>query len=63
MEWANAPGNVELAASLTGLPKDSVANVSQILTINRETLTNRAGKLPHNVFKLIIGGISIVLGQ
>lgn len=63
MEWADAPGNVELLASITGLPRDSVANVSQILTIDRETLTDRVGKLPQNVLNLIIGGIGTILGQ
>jgi len=38
-----APGNVALAAATTGLPKDSVANVSQIVAIDRELLTERVG--------------------
>jgi len=63
MEWADAPGNVELPSDVTGLPKDSVANVSQILTIDRATLTERVGKLPQNTLKLIIGGVGIILGQ
>jgi len=44
LRWADAPGNVLLRARLTGLPKDSVANVSQILTVDRSLLTERAGK-------------------
>ena len=34
LRWAEAPGNVLLRARATGLPKDSVANVSQIITID-----------------------------
>jgi mRNA interferase MazF len=43
LRWANAPGNVLLTARATGLPKDSVANVSQLVTLDREALTERAG--------------------
>jgi mRNA interferase MazF len=35
LKWALAPGNVSLSARVTGLPKDSVANVSQILSSTR----------------------------
>ena len=35
LRWAEAPGNVLLSARVTGLPKDSVANVSQVVTIDR----------------------------
>ncbi len=35
LRWADAPGNVLLTAEVTGLPKDSVANVSQIMTVDR----------------------------
>ena len=40
-----APGNVLLKANETGLPKDSVANVSQVLTIDRSFLTEHAGRI------------------
>ena len=43
--WAEAPGNVILSARVTGLPKDSVANTSQIVTLDRELLTEEVGKL------------------
>ncbi len=63
MEWAKAPGNVELTKQITGLPKDSVANVSQILTIDKEVLINLVGKLPSNKLQLILSGIGIILGK
>ena len=63
LRWADAPGNVALAAHITGLPKDSVANVSQIATIDRDILTERTGKLPRAKLELILAGINIVLGR
>src|SRR5438309_8723107 len=45
LRWADAPGNVLLPARSTGLPKDSVANVSQIIAIDRTLLTERVGRI------------------
>lgn len=63
LRWADAPGNVLLPARLTGLPKDSVANVSQIVTLDRTLLTERAGKLPRSKLTLVLSGIDVVLGR
>ena len=63
LKWADAPGNVLLSSGLTGLPKDSVANVSQIITIDRQTLIEPVGKLSVNKTELILAGIDIVLGR
>ena len=63
MRWAGAPGNVPLAADVTGLPKDSVANVSQLVTLDKTSLTERAGTVPHAKIELILAGIDIVLGR
>jgi len=63
IQWATAPGNVLLPANLTGLPKDSVANVSQITAIDRKILTDEVGKLPPAKLRLILAGIDIVLGR
>jgi mRNA interferase MazF len=63
MQWADAPGNVNLLSEMTGLPKDSVANVSRIVTLDRGTLTERVGKLAHSKMDLILSGIDIVLGR
>jgi mRNA interferase MazF len=63
LKWADAPGNVSLPARLTGLPKDSVANVSQIVSVDRELLTERVGKLPRAKLELLFSGIDIVLGK
>ncbi|MFK8185140.1 MAG: type II toxin-antitoxin system PemK/MazF family toxin [Phormidesmis sp.] len=45
-QLAEAPGNVLLPRKLSGLPKDSVANVSQVFTIDKTLLTERIGSLP-----------------
>jgi mRNA interferase MazF len=63
LKWAEAPGNVLLAPRFTGLPKESVANVSQIVTLDKSLLTERAGKLPQAKLELILSGIDIVLGR
>ncbi len=60
---AAAPGNVVLAAARTGLPKDSVANVSQLLSIDRRLLSDRVGHLKHSDLDLILAGIDLVLGR
>jgi mRNA interferase MazF len=63
LRWASAPGNVALATELTGLPRDSVANVSQIVTLDRSALTERAGTLPRTSIGAILAGIDIVFGR
>ena len=63
LRWAEAPGNVLLAARATGLPKDSVANASQIITLDRELLIEEAGKISQRQLELIFSGIDIVLGE
>ncbi len=63
LKWADAPGNTSLTARMTGLPKDSVANVSQIVTLDRDVLTERVGKLSARKLRLVFAGIDVVLGR
>jgi len=63
LRWAEAPGNVLLPAKATGLPKDSVANSSQLITLDRALLTQEVGKLSKRQLDLILSGIDIVLGR
>ena len=63
LKWGLAPGNLRLFARLTGLPQDSVANVSQIVTLDKDLLTERAGKLPAAKLELLLSGIDVVLGR
>jgi mRNA interferase MazF len=63
LRWADAPGNVLLAARATGLRRPSVANVSQLVTLDREVLTERAGRLSASGLELVLAGIDVVLGR
>lgn len=63
LRWADAPGNVALSAQGTGLPKDSVANVSQIVAVDRSLLMERVGKLSRAKVNLVLNGIDLVLGK
>jgi mRNA interferase MazF len=61
LRWAEAPGNVMLPSQATGLSKDSVANVSQIVAIDRAFLSSRVGHLPRRVLELVLDGIDLML--
>ena len=63
VKWANAPGNVLLPSSVTGLPKESVVNVSQLVTLDKTDLTERTGKLSRTKLELVLSGIDVVLGR
>lgn len=63
VKWALMPGNVHLPARTTGLPKNSIANVSQLLTIDRTILTERVGRLPSPKMDLVFQGIELVLAR
>lgn len=63
LKWANAPGNVLLKAGATGLPRDSVANVSLVVALDKDQLSERTGKLPSLQLKAILDGIDVVLGR
>ena len=63
LRWADAPGNVLLKARSTGLPRDSVANVSQIVAVDRTALTDRVGRVSPAKLDLVLRGIDGVLGR
>lgn len=63
LRLADMPGNVLLSAAVTGLAKDSVANVSQPVTVDRDILTAAMGKLPDAKLELVLYGIDVVLGR
>lgn len=63
LKWTGAPGNVLLHTKFTGLEKDSVANVSQMISLDKGTLTERTGKISPKLFGQILEGIDIVLGR
>jgi len=63
LKWASAPGNLRLSARAAGLPKESVANVSQIIAIDKALLTERVAKLPAAKLELLLSGISLALAR
>lgn len=60
-QLAEAPGNVLLPRETSGLPRDSVANVSQILTINKTFFDERVGSLPAYLQEEVDEGLRTVL--
>jgi mRNA interferase MazF len=61
LRLVEAPGNVLLPAKTTGLPKDSIANVSQVITLDREFLTGVAGRIRGQLLKDVEHGLRLVL--
>ena len=61
LELAQAPGNVLLPARSAGLSRDSVVNVSQLLTLDRGFLTEHAGTLPARLQRSVDEGLRTVL--
>ena len=59
---ADAPGNVRLAKADSGLPKPSVVNVSQVLTIDRGLLVERLRVMPSQVMERVNFGLRLALG-
>jgi len=56
-----APGNVLLTKRSTKLPRDSVANVSQVVTLDKSFLTKRIGRLSEKKIQLVEDGLRLVL--
>ena len=63
LKWASAPGNVLIPSAHAGLPTDSVANVSQIVTLDRTVFCEHVGRLPEPLLRLVLAGIDVVLGR
>jgi mRNA interferase MazF len=61
LAWDGAPGNVRLARGEGGVPKASVVNVSQLYTIDRASLTERAGTLSGATQERVDAGLRLVL--
>jgi len=58
---AKAPGNVKLSTRETGLPKNSVVNVSAILTINRSRLDGFICEIDPSLLFTVDNGIRLAL--
>ena len=61
LKWAGSPGNVLIKEGEAGLPKDSVVNVSQIVTIDKTFLLEKTGSLSNARVREIIQGIKCLI--
>jgi mRNA interferase MazF len=61
MRLADAPGNVRVTRRVSGLPHDSVVNVSQLITLDKQMLTENVGRLPAQSLRDVEAGIKLVL--
>jgi mRNA interferase MazF len=63
LKWATAPGNVLLSKTATGLEKDSVANVSLLVAIDKQLLVEFVGRISRRQLERVLSGIDTVLGR
>jgi mRNA interferase MazF len=61
LRLANAPGNVLLSQQESGLPQNSVVNVSQLITVDKSFFTDKAGSVSAGKLKEVEAGIRLVL--
>lgn len=61
LRLAEAPGNVLLSKRQSGLPRESVVNVSQVLTLDRSILSDRIGRIPPSKQQEVDSGLRLVL--
>ena len=61
LRLAAAPGNVSLPGRGTGLNRSSVINVSQVVTLDRRFLTERAGRAPDRIMNEVNDGLGLIL--
>ena len=62
LRLADAPGNVSLARRETGLPRPSVINVSQIITLDKDYLIERVGRASDAIMRQVEESLRILLG-
>ena len=62
VELSESPGNVELAGADSGLRRDSVVNVTQVLTLDKTRLDDRVGEVDAATMRRVEAGLRMVLG-
>ena len=62
LELADAPGNVRLPARATGLPRDAVANVAQVVTLDRAWIGEPVGAIAAPLMGAVGRGLHLVAG-
>lgn len=63
LKWADAPGNLLLPATTTGLDRDSVAQVALIVAMDKSCLIERAGRISERQLDRVLAGLDLVLGR
>jgi mRNA interferase MazF len=63
LKWQDAPGNVLLSKQTTGLEKDSVANVSLLVAIDKHQLVDHVGRISLRQLERVLSGIDVILGR
>jgi mRNA interferase MazF len=63
LRLASAPGNVRLSPKHSGLEKESVVNVSSMVTLDKNQLTERIGKLAKKQLQLVFIGVDLLFGR
>lgn len=61
LRLVDAPGNVLVPVKAAGLPQNSVANVTQLVTLDRAYLAERAGRLRPRIMAELDAGLKLVL--
>ena len=61
LKLAQAPGNVFLSRKVSGLPKDSVVNVSQLVTIDRSFFVEQVSQLQQKYMRQVEKGLKLIL--
>jgi len=63
LKWAEAPGNVLVPAKASGLDRDSAAQVTLVLAIDKDCLTERVGRISPRLLERVMAGLDLVLGR
>jgi mRNA interferase MazF len=63
LTWANAPGNLLLSSRATGLDRDCVAQAILMLSVDKSSLTERAGRIAPKLLERLFGAFDQVLGR
>ena len=60
LRYAGLPGNVRIRKGEANLPKTCIVNVTQIQTVDRASLLDKIGVLPHRMLRQVWEGIKLV---
>ena len=63
LKWVDAPGNVLIPATASGLDRDSVAQVTLVLAVDKDCLSECTGRIPRRLLERIMAGLDLVLGR